>query len=314
MSLVLSRANNLSCAIAPTKISLKIFFALGSLLLFSITVLIVKFNFFGLLFLSGPLLLIAQYKFDNQAFSTQKAILHFAPFILFILLYFLTDLKENFIFSMYLPVFFLFVYGFVNLYILRNFSNYFKVWIKYNSWFQIFGAIGAIILILELTFDVRFSIDGIYFVISILLVSIFYGIMMFFIINNKIDNEYCSLESETRTYSSLQIQIEEYFEKNTSFLKPCFCFDDFVNDLQRPKRLVTNVLNQEMNTSFYNILAEKRIVEARRLLIENNGLLTIEALLGECGFNSKSSFNKHFKQQVGLTPSEYQLALKKEHK
>ncbi|MEQ8534179.1 MAG: helix-turn-helix domain-containing protein, partial [Imperialibacter sp.] len=34
----------------------------------------------------------------------------------------------------------------------------------------------------------------------------------------------------------------------------------------------------------------------------------------ECGFNAKTSFNRIFKEETGLTPTEYKLALEKETK
>jgi len=43
------------------------------------------------------------------------------------------------------------------------------------------------------------------------------------------------------------------------------------------------------------------------LINTNQGKLKIESLAYSCGFNSKTSFNKYFKEKTGFTPSEYQL-------
>ena len=47
---------------------------------------------------------------------------------------------------------------------------------------------------------------------------------------------------------------------------------------------------------------------ARRRLIdfENYGNLTIEAIVSDLGFKSRSTFSKTFKRITGLTPSEFQ--------
>jgi len=41
------------------------------------------------------------------------------------------------------------------------------------------------------------------------------------------------------------------------------------------------------------------------LLIPENSKFTMMSLALDCGFNSKSSFNKNFKKVTGQSPSEY---------
>ena len=49
-----------------------------------------------------------------------------------------------------------------------------------------------------------------------------------------------------------------------------------------------------------------RVAEARRLLEDpDSAPLTLLAVAHQSGFSSKSSFNKAFKTEVGLTPSQY---------
>ena len=59
-----------------------------------------------------------------------------------------------------------------------------------------------------------------------------------------------------------------------------------------------------MGKSFYVLVSEYRINYAKEILKEDNNI-TIESLAYECGFNSKSTFNKYFKEQTGYSPSEY---------
>ncbi len=105
--------------------------------------------------------------------------------------------------------------------------------------------------------------------------------------------------------SLLVERIECYFTTSQQFLNPCFTFDKFAKEINIPKNILSTVLNREMNKSFYQLLAEYRIQHAKTLLISQDYLFTIESVVYDCGFNSKSSFHKHFKQFVGATPSDF---------
>lgn len=100
-------------------------------------------------------------------------------------------------------------------------------------------------------------------------------------------------------------RIESYFATSPNFLNPCFTFEKLAKEIDMPKSVLSTVLNRNMNKSFYHLLAEKRIEHAKTLLISQHYLFTIEAVVYECGFNSKSSFHKYFKQFVGTTPSDF---------
>lgn len=74
--------------------------------------------------------------------------------------------------------------------------------------------------------------------------------------------------------------------------------------------ILPNKLSQVINTfegkNFYDYINSKR-VELFLKLVENpeNRKYTILSLAFDCGFNSKSSFNKHFKKITNQTPSVY---------
>lgn len=69
---------------------------------------------------------------------------------------------------------------------------------------------------------------------------------------------------------------------------------------------LSNVLNNKLKKSFSDFINEYRIEESKEILkASNDNNLTIEAVGFECGFGSKSSFNKVFKRHTQLTPSQY---------
>ena len=68
---------------------------------------------------------------------------------------------------------------------------------------------------------------------------------------------------------------------------------------------LSQLLNDNIGKSFASFINDFRILEAKRLLKENNQI-TLEAIGFEAGFSSKSSFYATFKRVVGQTPAEFQ--------
>lgn len=88
------------------------------------------------------------------------------------------------------------------------------------------------------------------------------------------------------------------------YLDPDLSLNSFAAKLAiRPQEL-TFILNHELGINFYQLVARSRINYACQLLLENK-FQTLEALAYDCGFNSKTTFNKYFKHYTGMVPSEY---------
>ena len=64
---------------------------------------------------------------------------------------------------------------------------------------------------------------------------------------------------------------------------------------------LSQLLNDNIGKSFASFINDFRIMEAKRLLEENNQI-TLEAIGFEAGFSSKSSFYATFKKVVGSDP------------
>ena len=73
-----------------------------------------------------------------------------------------------------------------------------------------------------------------------------------------------------------------------------------------PSHHLSQVLNEGMETNFYDFVNSYRVEAAkRRLKDENYRHYSILAIGLECGFANKTTFNRTFKKMTGLTPSEY---------
>ena len=70
--------------------------------------------------------------------------------------------------------------------------------------------------------------------------------------------------------------------------------------------VLTSVLNNNLNKSFYNFVNEYRIEEVKsRLLNSEYDNYTLLAIGLDCGFSSKSTFNSIFKKFTGQTPNQF---------
>lgn len=110
----------------------------------------------------------------------------------------------------------------------------------------------------------------------------------------------------SKSMEELEKKIHVFFEETQLFLKSDISLEMLSEEVAIPKHHLSKLFNSYLNKSFYVVIGEYRIKHAQKRLKEDANL-KIEYLAFECGFNSKSTFNKHFKEQVGSLPSEYRL-------
>ena len=73
---------------------------------------------------------------------------------------------------------------------------------------------------------------------------------------------------------------------------------------------VSQVINEKLDKSFFEWIAEQRIQKACQLLKSpENSRIIIEDLAERVGYNSKSSFNKAFKRYTNQTPSQFRSSI-----
>ena len=99
-------------------------------------------------------------------------------------------------------------------------------------------------------------------------------------------------------------------EKIMANQKPFTNADLTLNELATAINVSPNHLSQVINTlsgkTFYHYINTYRIGEFLKLSsLPENRKFTYQGLAQQCGFSSKTTFNKYFKLQTGKTPSEY---------
>jgi len=97
------------------------------------------------------------------------------------------------------------------------------------------------------------------------------------------------------------------FEQEHVFRNPDLTLDSLAQQLSLTPNALSQLLNAGLGQSFYELVNGYRLEEVkRRLLTPDARRLTVLALALEAGFNSKTTFNRVFKEKTGLTPKEYQ--------
>lgn len=73
-----------------------------------------------------------------------------------------------------------------------------------------------------------------------------------------------------------------------------------------PTDEVSRAINEGASCGFYEYIARYRIDEARRLLADPaERRYTIEGIARQCGFGSRSTFYKSFRNAIGMSPTEF---------
>ena len=101
-------------------------------------------------------------------------------------------------------------------------------------------------------------------------------------------------------------RIVAYLETKKPYVKVSFSLHDISQALNIPHVRVTTCFNKELNASFPSYRNKLRVAHAIALLREGAHLTTsIEGIAERSGFKSKSIFYAAFKEEYGVTPTDW---------
>ncbi len=104
----------------------------------------------------------------------------------------------------------------------------------------------------------------------------------------------------------LQKELARLMEKEKLFTESELTLSDLAGKLNIHPNYLSQIINEKEETNFYDYINTLRIEEFKKIAaLPENEKYTLLTLAYECGFNSKSSFNRYFKKVNGLSPSEY---------
>lgn len=144
-------------------------------------------------------------------------------------------------------------------------------------------------------------------------IMVFFGLKQSIIIDQPIAVPDYDLEkSQEKTGTSddrLQKMSEElldYMKSEKPYLDEELSLSKLSSFLGVSSNQLSQMINQNLNTNFYKFVNSYRINEVKEKLKDSKyDHYSILGIAFESGFNSKSTFNKIFKEETGLTPSEY---------
>lgn len=98
---------------------------------------------------------------------------------------------------------------------------------------------------------------------------------------------------------SLLKEIINFLEKEKAYLNENISLDVIAKETGISKHNVSQVINQEMGVSFFNLLNKYRIEEVKKIILNNYQNLTTQEIAYSVGFNNKVSFYRAFKNVTG---------------
>lgn len=131
--------------------------------------------------------------------------------------------------------------------------------------------------------------------------------MKYLVVGNE--NQKCLEENENYLSDSyvetINTSLNSAMKNDNLYLKYNISLDKLANHIGITRSDLSIFLNQNLKKPFYKYIAELRINYILYILENNMEILTNEDLLYLSGFNSISTFNKHFKENTGLSVADY---------
>lgn len=291
---------------------------------------------YGLVY--GPLFYFLILGIKNRYLKRYALALHLIPFIGFFIVYFFLLFNVNFRTS-YLRIFLKILYSAIPLsflgYIIASIFKKSKIINNQKSFIntkEFVNTMGMFLLFIAIFFNVvRFTGGNVnnnparIIVYSTMLAVVLY--IFKYLVRRMTEIRVFPIETTSKTpqsknedkYTKVKItaeQLDEYEEKLYTFMNESKVFLDtelslikLSKELKIPKYHLTQLFSLRIGKNFNQFVNSYRVNFACTILSENKDI-KIEDLIYQCGFNSKSSFNRHFKIVVGITPSEYYSQLK----
>ncbi len=105
----------------------------------------------------------------------------------------------------------------------------------------------------------------------------------------------------------------DQYEKLTSLMQEeelyknaALSLGDLASAMDLHPNYLSQVINEKGGKSFYDFVNQYRVEAFKKLLEEKaHEKYTLMTLAFDCGFNSKSTFNRYFKKMTGQTPTQY---------
>ncbi len=119
-------------------------------------------------------------------------------------------------------------------------------------------------------------------------------------------NKYQTSPLSQEQTSGIKQGLIKAMEADELYLNPRLKISNLAQALQVPSHHISQVMSNDMNTNFYQLVNHYRVEFSKDLLkSERLQQVSIQAIGLECGFSNKTSFYRAFKKHTGMTPTEF---------
>lgn len=271
------------------------------------------------LFFNAYILIASFYPGLADKLNLEKLSPEFNPPFLFLFFLILTAMSG--------PVYFLLIirlFKKLDINIFNNFSSSAGIDL---SWLRklvlIFGIIWTILISVTVIhhvfhmFSMVFCTDGLFLALSMFVILIGYFGLKQKVLFSSEDLIIAENSGKPRAkYSGSRLSEEEekvyagklidHMISSKSYLNPDLSLPKLAGELEISSHYLSQVINEKFKLNFFDFINRYRVEAFKEKVADSR--YTSYSLLGiafECGFNSKSAFNRVFKQNTGLTPSQY---------
>jgi len=120
------------------------------------------------------------------------------------------------------------------------------------------------------------------------------------------DIKYQKSGLKSRDSEKLLLRLTTLMDTQKLYLQPKISLSELASALEMSPHHLSQLLNEQLQQSFFEFINQYRVNAFKKALLHPpNRYLTLLAIAEDCGFNSKSSFNRIFKEMTGKTPSQY---------
>lgn len=175
-----------------------------------------------------------------------------------------------------------------------------------------FGSIDVLIRSFEL-FVFELPFDGGYVTLYAMIFFIMYlgyhginefNIVHFGVLQSKKDP--IGIDFTTQEVALLTQKIKVLIEKDKHYLDETLSLKNLSDSLQISEKKLSAFLSSHLNTKFKDYINGYRVAAVKEKLKSSQyNKFTVLAIAQECGFNSKASFYRIFKEHVGCSPATY---------
>lgn len=208
-----------------------------------------------------------------------------------------------------------------------SFSNDIDLgWLKKISY--LFGFIWTALIIVAVIhhilhlFSMDFCLNGLFLSLSVFVILIGY----FGLKQKEIFIHYPGIEKDLKTEPKMKYtgsglreadaknhvsRLRIFMQSEKPYMDAELSLHKLAGDLKIPASHLSRIINENFGLNFFDFINQYRVEEIKSRLndpgFKNYSLLGIAF---ECGFNSKSAFNRIFKKMTGVTPSDYKRSEK----